>query len=266
MASWGRKSVNPSVDTISGQQHCPSAQEHGGSTLMDLILNLLEDHGALVLFGVGVLEFIGAPIAAGPVLMVAGAMSGMGGLPLPTLVFAAALGGLLSDILWYFSARARGRGILDVVCGLSSNPSACVLGVEKRIRSAGPVYMVFSKLIPGVGNLAAAASGLAGIAFLRFAILDALSLLLWAGVYGGLGWVFFKEVELAVAWAQGIGRTAVLVAVGLIALAGLWRVLKVRMHRPHHAEALKSAGSPSPGEELRDDSRRNTEVGAAELG
>lgn len=202
----------------------------------------------LILFGVGVLEYIGAPIAAGPVLLVAGAMSGMGGMPLPTVILAAAMGGLLSDLIWYAGARARGRDILEIVCGLTSNPRACAVNLESRARSAGPVYVIFSKLLPGVGNMMAAVSGVGGMPILRFAILDTLALILWSGVYGGVGWFFYDEVEAALAWIDGIGLAALVIAAGLVIIAGAWRALKIRMHRPHHARMTPSDTSSGIGE------------------
>ena len=228
---------------------------------MDAVALLLEQHGTLVLFCVGFLEFIGAPIAAVPMLLVAGAMAAMGALPLPAVVGAAVLGGFAADIVWFAGARVGGAGLVNVACGLSSNPKACVHGVAKRIRCAGPVYMISSKLLPGVGNLAAAGSGFAGIPAVRFIVLDVLSLFVWAGVYGGIGWAFSGQVEQALSWVSGAGLAAALGIGGLIVVAGIWRVLKVRLHRPKHASVGGSTAPVSSVEEPPDD-----ECGGARLG
>jgi membrane protein DedA with SNARE-associated domain len=182
----------------------------------------------------------------------------------PTVVLAAAMGGLLSDMIWYLGARARGRDILEAVCGLTSNPRACALNLEGRARGAGPIYIIFSKLLPGVGNMMAAVSGVGGIPILRFAILDTLSLTLWAGVYGGLGWFFFEEVEAAMAWIDGVGRAALVIGVGLVVAAGAWRVLKIRMHRPHHERLTRPSTSVGMGEDLLKAGRRNPRASGEE--
>ncbi len=116
---------------------------------MEPLALMLECYGYLLLFVVGFLEYAGAPIASIAVLVVAGALAAMGGIPLPGIVLAAALGGLTSDLIWYAAARTRGQRLVDVVCGLATNPMACVTVIERRIRAVGPLYLLPSKFIPG---------------------------------------------------------------------------------------------------------------------
>jgi membrane protein DedA with SNARE-associated domain len=215
---------------------------------MEQLAVLLERYGYALVFAVGFLEYIGAPIASVPILVVAGALASTGILPLPGIIVAAALGGLTSDLIWYTAARARGRGLVDVVCGLATNPMACVLGVEKRLASIGPVYLLPSKFLPGAGNLAAVASGYAGISLRRFIGLDAMALLLWASAYSSAGWIFSAQVEQVIDWASEFAFVILVVAGGLIASAGVWRALKVRMHRPHHEAARAAEAEEAYGE------------------
>jgi membrane protein DedA with SNARE-associated domain len=214
---------------------------------MEQLAILLERYGYGLIFAVGFLEYIGAPIASVPILVVAGALASMGILPLPGIIVAAAIGGLTSDLIWYTAARVRGRGLVDAVCGLSTNPMACVLGVEKRLASIGPVYLLPSKFLPGAANLAAVASGYAGIGLRKFIALDGMALLLWASAYSSAGWIFSAQVEGVIDWASGFTLLILFGAAGLIASAGVWRVLKVRMHRPHH-EAARAAEAEAYGE------------------
>ncbi len=209
---------------------------------MEQLAVLLERYGYALLFAVGFLEYAGAPIASVPLLVVAGALAAAGGFPLPGIIAAAALGGLAADLIWYAAARVRGQGLVDAVCGLATNPMACVLGIEKRLRSIGPLYLLPSKFIPGVGNLAAAASGFAGIGLGKFVLLDGLALLVWAAVYSSAGWIFSAQVERVLEWASGFGLLILAVAAGLITGAGVWRFVKVRMHRPAHEAARAAEG------------------------
>jgi membrane protein DedA with SNARE-associated domain len=215
---------------------------------MEQLAVLLERYGYALIFAVGFLEYIGAPIASVPILVVAGALASMGSLPLPGIIVAAALGGLTSDLIWYSMARARGRGLVDAVCGLATNPMACVLGVEKRLRSIGPIYLLPSKFLPGAANLAAVASGYAGIEMRKFVALDAVALFLWASVYTTAGRIFSAQVEQLIDWASGFALLVLLVAAGLIASAGVWRVMKVRMHRPHHKAARAAEAEAAYGD------------------
>jgi membrane protein DedA with SNARE-associated domain len=207
---------------------------------MEELVVLLNRYGYGLLFGIGFLEFAGAPIASVPVLVVAGALASMGHPPYPGVVLSVALGGLIADLSWYAVARMGGAGIVDAVCGLSSNPMGCVLAVERRIRVVGPAYLLPAKFIPGAGNLVAAASGFAGVRLGKFILLDGIGLLAWATVYTGAGWVFAPQVEEVVGWSSGIAVWIGLAAAGLITGAGIWRYFKVRMHRAGHA-AMRAA-------------------------
>jgi membrane protein DedA with SNARE-associated domain len=210
---------------------------------MEQLTLLFEQHGYFFLFGLGFLEFIGAPIAGVPMLIAAGGLAAAGGISIYGTIVAAAAGGFFADIIWYSTARWRGRGLVDSVCGLSSNPKACVLGVEKKLASLGPGYLLPAKFIPGVGNLVAAASGFAPVSFGAFLLLDGLGVLAWASVFSGLGWVFSAQVELAVSWAGQFVLWLVAGGGALMGAAGAWRVMKVRMHRAGHQTMLESSST-----------------------
>lgn len=213
---------------------------------MEQLTLLLDQYGYILLFCVGFLEFAGAPIASVPVLVIAGALVAAGDASLWSVIVSAALGGLLGDLTWYGLARWRGPGLVDTVCGLSSNPMACVLGVERRVKAVGPGFLVPAKFIPGAGNLVAAASGFAGLRFRTFALLDLLALLIWAGVYATLGWLFAPQLEPILEWASAFTLWIVGLAVALIISAGVWRIAKVRMHRERH-EAMRAVAGGLEG-------------------
>jgi len=209
---------------------------------MEQITLLFEQHGYPLLFGLGFVEFIGAPIAGTPMLIAAGGLAAAGGLSGPAIILAAALGGFSADIFWYSAARIRGRGLVDTVCGLSSNPMACVLSVEQKVSSMGPWFLLPAKFIPGAGNLVAAASGLTPVSLGAFLVLDGLGVLAWASVFTGLGWIFSAQVGQVIQWASQFTAWLVALAGLLVGGAGAWRVLKVRMHRSMHQAMEETKG------------------------
>ncbi len=144
-----------------------------------------------------------------------------------------AAGGWLADLGWYAIGRRQGSWVIDVACGLSSNPMACVLKVKNRLARMGTPYIVLAKMLPGAGNLIAVAAGLAGFRTLPFLLADAASLILWATIYTGTGWIFSDYVTAAIEWALTYNR-AVVVVLMLIVLAAAWRLRKVRFHREAH--------------------------------
>lgn len=219
---------------VAGSPRGSPSETAGTRNPMEHITLLLDQFGYPFLFAVGFLEFVGAPVVSVPVLVVAGAAAASGTLSLPGLVVAAALGGLVADLVWYGMARWRGRSLVDTACGLSSNPMACILKVEARVRSVGPIFLVPAKFLPGSGNLVAAASGFAGTGLGVFATLDALGLLIWGGVYGGAGWLFRERVEQVVDLASGATVWIVVGGVILVGLAGAWRIAKIAIHGERH--------------------------------
>lgn len=194
----------------------------------------LDHHGYLLVFAVGLAEFGGVPIASTPILLGLGAFVASGTLHPVTTIALAALGGLVGDSAWYALARWRGHRLIHLACGLASNPNACVLGVEDRIRRTGPRFLVPAKFLPGTSNLTAAASGLSGLSAPRFLLYDGAGLLLWSGVHVTLGALFANQIEVVLDWTVRLLDWVVGIGVALVLGALVWRLLKVRIHRRLH--------------------------------
>ena len=193
----------------------------------------LSSYGYWVFFAVGFAEFIGVPIVSVPVLIGGGAMVASGTLGFWEVVVSVAVGGWLADLGWYSLGRRQGPWLIDVACGLSSNPTACVLRVKNRLSRMGTPYILLAKMLPGSGNLIAVAAGLAGFGVLPFILADGAALTLWAAIYAGTGWIFSDQVTPAIEWALTYNRVAVVVLT-LIVLAAAWRLRKVRSHQKGH--------------------------------
>jgi membrane protein DedA with SNARE-associated domain len=203
---------------------------------MEHFAELFQTYGYSMLFVLGIVEFLGAPIAAAPVLMVVGAASVDGILDPLLAIGAVALGALLTESGWFGLARWRGKRLLDVACGLASNPNVCVLSFRSRVRKSGAGILIAAKFIPGSGSVPAFAAGLSGLDYGRFALFDGVALLFWSTLYVTVDGVFHAQVE---ALAQGVSTHFAWLSVGVTVLfivAFVWRVHKARRHRVMHAE------------------------------
>lgn len=210
-------------------------------TLPDLT-HLVSQHGALVFLLLGFLEYIGAPIVTVPALIVGGALARIaGGIHPGVIVLAAATGGLAADAVLYFVTRYKGDQVVDAACGLTSNPKACVLSVIRKLEVLGGRYIVIAKLVPGAGNLIAPASALAGVPARHFLSRDALALLIWASVYTTMGWTFAEHVESMLSWVVTSLDLVVAVGATLIVGAGVWRLVRTRLHSKGHERAREHA-------------------------
>lgn len=191
---------------------------------MEDLLPFVERYGYWTLLAVGFAEYAGIPIVSVPVLVGAGALAAHGAVDPVLAAAAAAAGGLLADGMWYGLGRWQGYRLVGVACRLSSNPTACVVDVEDRVRRLGPGFVIPSKFLPGVGNLMAPAAGFAGVAASLFLLYDAVALSLWAGVYTGLGRIFSRHVAAVIEWIALYRDYALVAAVVLVVGAAVWRV------------------------------------------
>ena len=203
---------------------------------MESILPLAASYGYGAQFLVGILEFGGAPIAAVPVLLAAGAIGAMGTLNVPGMVVSVAAGGQIADLGMLSLARWRGDRIVDAACGLSANPMSCIETVQSKVARIGAPFIVLGKFIPGTAGLVAAAAGLAGFRPGRFAAIDAIALLLWASLWTGLGWMFESPIEAALEWLLANSNTTIAVVVVLVLGTVIARAVRVRMRRVAQAK------------------------------
>ena len=128
------------------------------SPVTESVIGLLERHGSLVVLAVSLLENLGLPIPALPILVVAGALVVGGPVSLPLTLAAAAAGSLAADLLWFEIGRRKGRAALHVFCKLSLNPDACVGRAERLFRARTTTTILSSKLVPGLNTPASSGS------------------------------------------------------------------------------------------------------------
>jgi membrane protein DedA with SNARE-associated domain len=203
---------------------------------MEHFAELFQTYGYSMLFVLGIAEFLGVPIAAAPVLMVVGAASVDGTLHPGLAVGSVVMGALLTESAWFGLARWRGRRLLNVACGLASNPNVCALSFRNRVRKSGAGILIAAKFILGSGSVPAFAAGLSGLDYRRFALFDAVALLFWSTLYVAVGGVFQSQVEVL---AQSVSTHFAWVSVSvsiLFVVAFAWRVQKARRHRIMHVK------------------------------
>ncbi len=194
---------------------------------MESLDAFLSSYGYWVFFAVGFVEFVGVPIVSVPVLIGGGAMVASGTLGFWPVVLSVASGGWLADLGWYWVGRRQGSWLIDVACRLWSNPRACVSTVKDRLSRLGTPYILLAKMLPGSGNLIAVTAGLAGFGTLPFMLADAASLILWAAIYTGTGWILSDQVAPAIEWALTYNGATVVVLM-LLVLGAVWRRREVR--------------------------------------
>jgi membrane protein DedA with SNARE-associated domain len=210
---------------------------------------LRHPYGAL--FTIVLLEQLGLPLPALPVLMAAGALAGMDRIDLLPALALSIAAAVLADLVWYEAGRLRGGRILNLLCRISLEPDSCVRRTEETFGRYGPRTLIVAKFIPGLSTVAPPLAGVFRMRRAPFVMFDGAGALLWAGAGLVFGYMFSDQLERLAEQAARLGHGLVLL---LAALAAGWlcwkyvdrrrflRTLTVARISPADLDAKLSAG------------------------
>ncbi|WPB58845.1 rhodanese-like domain-containing protein [Xylophilus sp. GOD-11R] len=173
---------------------------------MDMLLDLLTRYGVLLVFGWVLIEQLGVPIPAFPLLLVAGSLAARGELSLPLLLLASVVACLIADYAWYTAGGRFGSRVLRLMCRLSLTPDSCVTQTENVFDRWGARSLVVAKFVPGFASVATAMAGAFRIHRGAFLLYDAAGAALWSGLGLALGWIFAPAMESLLQTLQAFGR------------------------------------------------------------
>jgi len=172
------------------------------------LIDLVYQHGTLLVFAVTLAARIGAPVPAAPVLAVAGAAAvGMQG-SLITLLAAAIVANLLGDGLWFWAGRHYGYQVLKLLCRISMSPDSCVRQSESFIGRWGGSSLIAAKFVPGISVVAPPMAGALGMSILAFIGFETLAAFIWAAALLALGAVFSAQIRDVLALMSAFGAIA----------------------------------------------------------
>ncbi len=182
-------------------------------------------HGYAVLFGWVLLEQIGLPIPAAPLLIAAGALARAGKMNLMFAVALAFVAVILADLFWYSLGRYRGGRILKLLCRISLEPDSCVRRTENLFVRHGIHSLLVAKFVPGLNTAAPSLAGIFRMPVRRFMIFDSLGAFIWVVTVTSLGLIFSDQLEqIALRW----GGWLVVVLAGTLAAYVLWKFIQRR--------------------------------------
>jgi len=182
-------------------------------------------HGYAVLFGWVLLEQMGLPIPAAPLLIAAGALARAGKMNLTFALALALIAVILADLFWYSLGRYRGGRILKLLCRISLEPDSCVRRTENLFVRHGVHSLLVAKFVPGLNTAAPSLAGIFRMPVRRFMIFDFLGALLWVVSVTSLGLIFSDQLEqIALRWSGWL----VAVLAGSSAAYVLWKFIQRR--------------------------------------
>ena len=147
---------------------------------MPKLMLLLQQYGLLILFANVLLEQIGLPIPAFPMLIVAGALAMNGQMVWVECLLVSLLACMVSDYLWFTAGRHYGEKILKLLCRISISPDYCVSQTEDTFSRWGAKSLIVSKFIPGFGTIAPPLAGAMGTRRRTFMLFSMSGATLWA--------------------------------------------------------------------------------------
>lgn len=190
---------------------------------MTEMIGLFVARGAGTLFLGVLVEQLGLPLPAMPLLLLAGARSSSSGLLALQSLAAAAAGSMVADLFWFLTGRRYGRSVLTLLCRFSSSSHACVQRSQACFARRGVMTLLFAKFIPGVSAFSTPVAGAMGMRVGTFVLVNLAGTLLWAGSGIAAGMLFHEEVHAAIRALEGVGSRASAVMLSALAAYAAWR-------------------------------------------
>lgn len=219
---------------------------------MRTLIELLIQHGVLLVFLVTLAARAGAPLPAAPLLVVAGGLAAEGQLSGSAALLVAVLANIGGDAVWYLAGRRHGQRVMKLLCRISLSPDACVRQSEGLILRWGGQALLAAKFLPGVSVVAAPMAGALGMSWRRFLSYELLAGLVWSGAFLLLGAMLADQIQQALDMLADAGLLALL-ALGLIFAGLLARRLWQRLRFARRTRGVRrisvaeaAALSPAP--------------------
>jgi membrane protein DedA with SNARE-associated domain len=190
---------------------------------MHPLLEILLHHGYLLLAVWVFLEQIGLPLPSLPLLLAAGALSGMGRMNFAAALLACVFPTMVADLLWYELGRYKGIRVVQWLCRISLQPDSCVRRTEGIFDSQGARSLLFAKFVPGLNAVAMPLAGIFKMRLRKFLLFDFFGIVLWLATYIGLGYFFTDQIERIANSAKALGSWLVVLLLGGLVLYILYK-------------------------------------------
>ncbi len=190
---------------------------------MQELIRLTNQYGLLLIFAGVLLETVGVPLPAMPLLIVAGALAVGGTLSIPAIVLVALFASLIGDLAWYLAGQRYGHHVLKTLCRISLSPDSCVRQTEALYGRWGARLLLVAKFVPGLSTVAPPLAGAMRLPLGGFLAYGGGGALIWIGVSLGAGALFHAQIALAGAYLERFGAMALY---ALAAAFGLFLLFK----------------------------------------
>ncbi len=168
-------------------------------------------------------EQLGAPVPALPVVLFAGARGIGDPFHLLYALVLATVASTIGDLAWFWAGRRYGHRVLRMLCRLSLSPDSCVRQTESTYERRGAATLVVAKFVPGLATVAPPVAGALGLRLSAFLVYSSAGAALYYGAALALGLVFHNQIDWLLERLTDLGLRALLVVVALFALYVAYR-------------------------------------------
>jgi membrane protein DedA with SNARE-associated domain/rhodanese-related sulfurtransferase len=215
--------------------------------------HILLVYGYLLLFAWVLVEQLGIPLPATPVLLAAGALSAQHELNFGLALLAGLAASLTADTSWFFIGRRYGHHVLRILCKLSLEPTTCVRRTQNSFGRRRAVTLMIAKFVPGLATLAPPVAGQNGMAFGSFLFFDVIGAAAWLAVLLAAGRFFGSLLQRDPGLLDWAGRfSGALLVLGILGFLAarilrrrriLRKLMDARLE-PEELKRLLDAGEP----------------------
>jgi membrane protein DedA with SNARE-associated domain len=199
----------------------------------DLLLGL-EQYGIVIVPALVVAEQFGIPVPAVPALLGVGALVAHGRGSLVSTLSTIAIAALVIDFGWYELGRRRGARVLAALCRFSVEPDSCARKAHRVFARYGIWTMLVAKFVPGLTTILPPMAGIAAVNRMRFVLYEIAGVLLWAGLWIGVGYMFSDAVAPVATRVAALGMSLGLVVGAVLAAYIVIKYLRRKLYfRPH---------------------------------
>jgi membrane protein DedA with SNARE-associated domain len=187
------------------------------SSVVAFLEQALIDYGYVIVFSAIMIESMGVPFPGETTLLIASAYAASSGtLSIFGVIGAAAGGAMTGDSLGYWIGREGGRRLIrryGKFVGLTDSRYERVQGYLKR---HGGKAVFFGRFVSIARTWIAVLVGAHHLNYLKFLLYDILGAIVWATLYGSLGYVFGSNLPLLEKWVKRAGITLTICGVAFV--------------------------------------------------
>jgi membrane protein DedA with SNARE-associated domain len=184
------------------------------------------DHAEWFLFAWVFANQAGVPLPVVPALLGAGVLAGSGYLSMAAIIGIAVGASLAADLTWYGLGRWRGARAVKMLGRVAPNAGTVVSRARSVFFAHAAAFQLAARFLPELNAIASGLAGVTRVSTMRFVCYGAVSGLIWAGGWTGLGYLLSQAVT------ETAARLGVRLIVFFLTPFGLYLLFhRVRRHR-----------------------------------